>query len=339
MNTIISFVQGVAGRINWFEGALVLASWASAVLGAAIAYHQLKDTLGLKPGLRGFLSFCFPRRVLISHSAFLDYRFVLVRKLTFPFLIAPVAVGAALVTPFYERALTGVFGSGGFFSVHWWDWGLFCVVALLLTDFTDFAYHYFCHKIPIMWEFHKVHHTAEELLPITNHREHPVEEIIDNIQRVTTLSVLVALFSWIYGTSVDEFAIGGIDVYFLGRLLSFYHLRHSHIYMRFGWLERFFMSPAHHHVHHSVEPEHWDKNFAQAFVFWDRLAGTLADPPVRREFRMGIPDEERVEYRSVWQLYLMPVWRVGRRILGHAPGTAPAGTGRLEGTAAELNKA
>jgi sterol desaturase/sphingolipid hydroxylase (fatty acid hydroxylase superfamily) len=52
------------------------------------------------------------------------------------------------------------------------------------------------------------------------------------------------------------------------------NLRHSHIPLSFGRLERWLLSPAQHQIHHSADPRHHDKNFGTFLAFWDHWAGS-----------------------------------------------------------------
>ena len=53
-------------------------------------------------------------------------------------------------------------------------------------------------------------------------------------------------------------------------------LHHSHIWLTYGrMLEHVFISPAQHQVHHSTDPQHYDRNFGTMLALWDWLFGTL----------------------------------------------------------------
>ncbi len=52
-----------------------------------------------------------------------------------------------------------------------------------------------------------------------------------------------------------------------------------------GWLENVIVTPSHHRVHHAINPEYIDKNFAQIFIIWDKLFGT---------FQEELPDKKPV---------------------------------------------
>ena len=50
-----------------------------------------------------------------------------------------------------------------------------------------------------------------------------------------------------------------------------------------GVLGRIFVSPAHHQVHHSANPKHFNKNFGSCHALWDWMFGTLYVPEKKRE--------------------------------------------------------
>jgi hypothetical protein len=53
-----------------------------------------------------------------------------------------------------------------------------------------------------------------------------------------------------------------------------YHTQHIN---KMGWLEYIIVTPAHHRVHHAINPEYLDKNYGQIFIFWDRMFGTFQE--------------------------------------------------------------
>ncbi|MGI9367986.1 MAG: sterol desaturase family protein, partial [Ruegeria sp.] len=51
----------------------------------------------------------------------------------------------------------------------WWGVAAtvtFLLVFYLVVDFIWFYVHYLQHKIPVLWQFHKVHHSAEVMHPL-----------------------------------------------------------------------------------------------------------------------------------------------------------------------------
>jgi sterol desaturase/sphingolipid hydroxylase (fatty acid hydroxylase superfamily) len=159
-------------------------------------------------------------------------------------------------------------------------------VAYELAFWVD---HYLSHRVPFLWEFHKVHHTAEVLSPITNFRVHPVDSVVFfNILRIflgTTGGVMT------YLQLGNAFAVGGTNAILVAFIFLTVHLQHSHVWVATtGWLGRVILSPAHHQIHHSDNPIHFDKNFGATLSVWDWLFGTLHMPERKRErIHFGIP--------------------------------------------------
>ena len=208
---------------------------------------------------------------------------------------------------------------------------LLVVVSILIADFFNFFCHFLEHKVKLLWELHKVHHSTLFLLPISNRRIHPIQEIFDAGSIMIGVGVWIAFASYVFHLPIQENLIVGIDAYFVANLLSFYHLRHSHIPMSYGWLERYVMSPAQHQLHHSVEVRHWDHNFGLLLSCWDRMAGTFLYSEVQGGFRLGLPAADQPQFQSLLDLYVAPLINIARRVTGTTKPTPPiAGSAAVE---------
>jgi sterol desaturase/sphingolipid hydroxylase (fatty acid hydroxylase superfamily) len=152
--------------------------------------------------------------------------------------------------------------------------------------------HWVSHKVPFLWEFHKVHHTAEVLTPITNFRVHPVYSWI--FANILAFSAAVAggLGNYLFGNTSYQYAINDTNMILVIFIHTYVHLQHSHMWIAFtGALGRVFVSPAHHQVHHSGNPKHFNKNFGSCLALWDWMFGTLYVPQKGREpLSFGFPD-------------------------------------------------
>ena len=93
-------------------------------------------------------------------------------------------------------------------------------------------------------------------------------------------------------------------------LLTYGHLRHSHMWIAFtGVAGRILQSPAHHQLHHSANPAHFDKNLGFALALWDWAFGTLAIPARTREpIVFGVGDEG-AQFRSTLSALVGPLAR------------------------------
>jgi sterol desaturase/sphingolipid hydroxylase (fatty acid hydroxylase superfamily) len=158
------------------------------------------------------------------------------------------------------------------------------VLAVLLGDALIYWGHRAQHAIPVLWRFHRVHHTAEEVDYLAAYREHPLDNIYT--RGLETLpAVLLGL---------DLNAIAGF-VTFRGLWALFIH---SNVSIRLGALEVLLGSPHLHHWHH-------DKlrggfiNYANLSPLMDVIFGTYYNPS-ERPASYGIPEPVRTGW--FWQL-------------------------------------
>ena len=175
----------------------------------------------------------------------------------------------------------------------WPFWLVMAIATLFELLAYEFAYwfgHYLFHRFPALWEFHKVHHSAEVMTTLTELRQHPVEILaFMNLIGIATGSVFGAM-TYAFGPGAHHFTLLNANIALMIFLLTWGHLRHSHIWIAFtGLAGILFQSPAHHQLHHSDNPEHFNKNLGFMLAIWDWVFGTLlypgegaAEHPLRR---------------------------------------------------------
>lgn len=312
-------LDAVLRHVLSYDSALVVATWVTALAGAALAYVYQHQTSGPK-NFRGYLAYLFPAAVVKHRSVRHDVFYGIIMKLIYPFVVAPFAAGSAVFGAATYAALTSAFGAHPLHEPSWWLRAAIVVGVLFIQDFVNFAAHWLEHRFPLLWELHKVHHAAEVLVPITNRRHQPLLVIFDMGLGALAAGIALGGVSYALHLPLVESILLGLDAWFLANLLSFYHLRHSHIHLSYGWLERYVVSPAQHQLHHSARPEHFDKNFGLIFSCWDRMFGTFAFAEKTPNFGVGLSAEERGDYDSVAKLYFTPLRRVAGMILRPAAG-------------------
>jgi sterol desaturase/sphingolipid hydroxylase (fatty acid hydroxylase superfamily) len=299
-------------------------------IGAVVAFFQRGGG-----DFNAFLRYLFPREMWTRRSCYQDAGFIVIKQLIRPFVAAPLLLLTMAECARYTYKLLS-FGLGPHpqAPVPVLLFAVLLIGAVLIQDFFRFGSHCLLHKSGALWDVHKVHHSADFLTPLTNHRVHIIEEIIQ--QAMTGLSVgpFLAFAAYFTSTSISTSVILGFDAYVLIDTLSFGMLRHSHIGLSYGRLERVFLSPKQHHLHHSVEQRHWDKNFGFLFAFWDRMAGTICFSDPKETIRFGITGADLSDCDSVLKLHFMPYLELYRRIRSakpEAPGLAltPPRSGRL----------
>ena len=169
--------------------------------------------------------------------------------------------------------------------------GLFSVVSFIALDFSRFFQHYLFHKVPWLWRFHKVHHSAIVLTPLTLYRTHPVESLISALRRIIVVGLVSGLFIFYTRSMLSAWAILGVNIFdFLFNLFGS-NLRHSHVWLSFGPLNYFFISPAQHQIHHSRAFKHRDKNLGVALALWDQLFGTFYQVQKKESLIFGVRGE------------------------------------------------
>jgi len=283
----------------------------AASLALALVIHGRR---GAGTGLREFL---LPARLYHSPDFRVDLAFFLVNRTVYPILVLLwIFQATSLIEPLASaieaRGLVRpnlVFGGGPLVA--------FTVLIFLARDFGTFLAHWLHHRIPILWEFHKVHHTTRALTPFSAFRAHPVDDLVTiSLSEALAAPVLFA-FVWVYGDEVGAWTILGVHGFVLLFRMAGYHLRHSHLWLSFGprW-GRVFISPAAHQIHHSRDPRHWDRNMGKVLAIWDGLFGTLYLPGREaEELEYGVSDEVDALYDSVPRLYLRPFEGCLRRLL------------------------
>src|SRR3954454_15184444 len=109
----------VGGSAALVAAFITLLSWISAGIGATIAYASDPRHRSNR-SLRGFLRFCFPKEVLLHRSAKLDYMWVVIHRLTYPFVIAPAITAAVLLGHGAQGWAEGIFGPPIHAGESWW---------------------------------------------------------------------------------------------------------------------------------------------------------------------------------------------------------------------------
>jgi sterol desaturase/sphingolipid hydroxylase (fatty acid hydroxylase superfamily) len=292
---------------------------ALSAIGCVVAFHQQGGG-----SVRQFFSYIFPRDLFVRRSCYQDIGFIVLKQVIRPLVAAPLLLltSAACAAGTYAL-LSSEFGPRAQEAMPVALFAGLLVAAVLIQDFLRFGSHYMLHRIGALWDTHKVHHSADFLTPLTNHRVHIVEEMLQ--QAVTGLSIgpLLGAAAFLTSTSIATNKLLGFDAYLLIDSLCFSMLRHSHIGLSFGRFESYLMSPKQHHLHHSVDPRHWDKNFGFLLSCWDRMAGTICYSNPREKVTFGLLAEEFADYDSVLKLHLMPYIKLYRRCKGRI-GVPPA---------------
>jgi len=256
---------------------------------------------------RNFFTFLFPKKIYLAQSAQVDYQLLIVNKFIkaalFPLIIFTMAPIAFSVSSMFETVL----GTREFLA---WSpttiIAIFTLFLFLVDDFTRFLLHYALHKIPFLWEFHKVHHSATVLTPFTIYRSHPLENYLYACRMALTQGIVVGVCYYYFGPTLKMADILGANVFVF--LFNFFgsNLRHTHIQLSFGrHIENWIISPLQHQIHHSTNPKHFDKNLGTALAIWDRIFGTHVRAQGIKELSFGV-GKHNPDHSSLIKVYFSP---------------------------------
>jgi sterol desaturase/sphingolipid hydroxylase (fatty acid hydroxylase superfamily) len=271
---------------------------------------------------------------LFRQTSYVDIGLATINVLIFTFVLAigiPCtaaaiikAVGLAPAAVYRGGSVSDIIGGWLAADIGWSDvfinvgWALGAAFAY---DFTRSVTHYAFHRVPFLWEFHKIHHDPDSMTPITAER-FSFFELAVSYTLVGFITVAYYLgFVAVFGANrVSMLTIGGINVVLVATHL-WVNFRHSSIWISFGKLDRVIMSPSSHLIHHSREPRHRDKNFANVFSLCDIIMGTLYVPKQVEHFPIGVSKSNGETYinRSVFYGAFGVYADAARVMLGRKP--------------------
>jgi sterol desaturase/sphingolipid hydroxylase (fatty acid hydroxylase superfamily) len=171
-------------------------------------------------------------------------------------------------------------------------WVVQFVLVVFLSDFAQYWYHRLFHRIPFLWGFHAVHHSAKSMDWLAGSRMHFVEIIL--LRAITSLP----LFTLGFSASVMQAYIAFVYIYS--------SLLHANLGGNFNRLGAWIATPRFHHWHHGLEQEAFDVNFAIHFPWIDRMFGTYHLPKDRWPENYGVPEAVPTGY---WKQLAYPFVR------------------------------
>jgi sterol desaturase/sphingolipid hydroxylase (fatty acid hydroxylase superfamily) len=250
----------------------------------------------------------FPRRWFKHHSSHAD-----IGMMGFNMFLSGSLFGWAIFSSsVFESVISGFLdanlGTGALIVVPAWLSGIVFTVAIYVAyEFAYFTNHYLSHHWSVLWQFHRVHHTAETLSPATNYRVHPVDSIVFFNMVGISIGVTSAFGHHIFGANTGQLGFGGSNAILLAMLYLLTHLHHSHMWIPFtGRMGKTILSPAHHQIHHSSDSKHFNSNFGNTLALFDWAAGTLRVPTKKREYLTFGASPLPYDPHSVTGILVMP---------------------------------
>ena len=167
------------------------------------------------------------------------------------------------------------------FEVMSWPLWAHLLLGFVVRDFVQWWIHRLLHRVPALWEFHKVHHSVEQMGFAAHLRYHWMENVVYRSLEYIPLALI--------GIGLRDFFIIHIFTLAMG------HFNHSNLRLRLGPLKYLFNNPQMHIWHHAYElPEGKQNgiNFGLTLSVWDYLFGTSYIPYEGRDIKLGFPGVE-----------------------------------------------
>jgi sterol desaturase/sphingolipid hydroxylase (fatty acid hydroxylase superfamily) len=306
-------------HLSGANGIEILLLWTTVFVAAVVTYVKAKPASW---SFRDFMRHVLPPEVYRHPSAHADFLFWLSRRIFLPLLVVPLVISTVAAGHFAYWVLSSVIGPpshpvGPAGPVMLFA---FTVTMLLAYDLSYYLYHRMQHQIPILWELHKVHHSAQVMIGVTKDRVHPFDEIMNRWWDGVIPGLCYGIWMF-FALDPVELTVFGVNVYFLRNcfvMMDF--VRHTNWKFTYGrHLDAVLLSPHYHQLHHSIARKHWDKNFGLGLSIWDRLFGTLVAPEPDEDFVFGLVENEHDEYQSLVKLHVVPVKKIAARLGLHGP--------------------
>lgn len=291
----------------------------SAVILAFIVYRQINHEHdngedATQPEVqKSFLGYLFDKDVYLHRSTWQDCKFFVINAFVYTGVVGQFLIGMHGMALMFHLGLTNTFGSlsepvvTNEFSLI-----AYTLLSVIAIDFGVYLTHRAQHYIPILWEFHKVHHSAEKMTPITLFRMHPMDLFITALATSFLGGLAFAGLFYLTNEEPQAMTLFGLNIITFLFYIGGYNLRHSHIWLNYPvWLSKILISPAQHQIHHSVNPKHFDRNFGLIFSIWDQIGGSHYIPRTREKLSFGISRNNPNPFNSVSDIYFMPFVKAG----------------------------
>jgi len=196
-------------------------------------------------------------------------------------------IGFAAVSEVVAKAWTDALAAIGIentvaMSVASWPAWLQVATLFVVRDFVHWNVHRLLHHVPWLWEFHKVHHSVEQMGFAAHLRYHWMENVVYRTLQYVPLALI--------GFGIDDFFWAHLIATAIG------HLNHANFAPRLGPLGYLFNNARMHIWHHAwhlpADRPH-GMNFGISLSCWDYLFGTACIPADGRDIELGFPGLER----------------------------------------------
>ena len=275
------FLDGYYGYWNYLSSEILYPSWHNYfwwLLGISLVVWSLE--------------LVFPWRknqAAIREDFWLDGFYMFFNFFLFS-LIGYNAVSNVAVEAFNDfLALFGITNLVAFQIASWPVWSQF-LLLFVVADFMQWNIHRWLHYSPWLWEFHKVHHSVEQMGFAAHLRYHWMETIVYKSVQYIPLSMI--------GFGLDDFFILHLVTILIG------HLNHANVKITYGPLKYILNNPVMHLWHHAknIPAGSNGVNYGISLSLWDYLFGTAYIPNQNPNEQLGFEDQETFPKTFLQQL-------------------------------------
>jgi sterol desaturase/sphingolipid hydroxylase (fatty acid hydroxylase superfamily) len=191
------------------------------------------------------------------------------------------------------------------YSVRLFDFGASWLVWLscfVLDDLGYYIYHRVSHRTRWFWSAHVNHHSSQYFNYATGFRQSWL-----TILAPSTIFKLPLLF--VGFPPIMVITCAGLNAFFQ------FCLHNDRIPRGPRWIEFVFNTPSNHRVHHGINREYIDKNFAGVFMLWDRIFGTYAPETAKPRYGITTQLTSFSLYENVFHEW-QSLWRGFKRVRG-----------------------
>ncbi len=186
-----------------------------------------------------------------------------------------------VVVELFNDGLTSVgIDNLAFFQIQNFPYWSQLLVLFLVRDFIQYFIHRLLHRVPFLWNFHKVHHSVKEMGFAAHLRFHWMETIVYRTLEYIPLALI--------GFGIDDFILVHLFTLTVG------HFNHSNISIPLGFFKYIFNNPQMHIWHHGKKvPNKYGVNFGLTLSIWDYVFKTDYIPTNGRDIELGFKNDEQ----------------------------------------------
>jgi len=164
-------------------------------------------------------------------------------------------------------------------------------LLFLATDLVWYWYHRLAHEINVFWAAHVVHHQSENFNYTVS-------------ARITVFQAVVRCMFWSILPLIGFPAVMISTFLVIHGMYPFFI--HTQALGKWGWFEKFLVTPTHHGLHHASNPEYLDKNYGDVLIIWDKMFGTFVKE--RKDIKIVYGLTKQLNSHSfLWQHFHFPL--------------------------------